>query len=64
MIKHAKLQLNDCPKCGQDPEIEVEIESPSDYYVLDYTCANCGFELNHQKIDDLVFDKASEFFDE
>lgn len=49
-----KIQLKvTCPNCGKDPEIEVEYESPSDY-IYDYSCNNCNFELDHDKIDKLA----------
>ena len=33
-----------CPHCKKDCEIEVSVESPSDYYFED-TCSECGEKI-------------------
>jgi hypothetical protein len=34
-----------CAACCSHTELEVEIDSPSDYYLLDTECPICGAEL-------------------
>ncbi len=34
-----------CPFCKKDVELEIEIESPSDYYLLDDVCPECCHPL-------------------
>lgn len=49
----------DCPVCNKTTDIEIEVESPSDYY-MDTECPECGAPLSSKFLDNVPVEIASE----
>jgi predicted nucleic acid-binding Zn ribbon protein len=41
-----------CNQCGSSSDLAIEVESPSDYYLLDTDCPHCGAALPDNINDD------------
>lgn len=39
-----------CRECKEDVQLEMEIDSPSDYYLLDRECPSCGVDIDEDKL--------------
>lgn len=61
-MKYSKIPWV-CPHCYKSIDIEIEIESPSDYIVMN-NCSECDGEINDPKLDDAACQEAGEFWSE
>jgi hypothetical protein len=43
-----------CAQCGGQSDLEIEVDSPSDYYLLDTECPLCGAVLPDNVNDDAL----------
>lgn len=50
-----------CPSCKEELELEVEIDSPSDYYLLDENCEKCGTKFP-ESVHDKVFEEIPDYY--
>lgn len=50
-----------CPNCNKEVELEVSIDSPSDYYLLEDICSECSVAFP-DSVNDLVYDKVIDYY--
>ena len=50
-----------CPNCKKGVELEVDVESPSDYYLLDDSCPECNTKLP-DSINDIVYKHVTNYY--
>jgi transcription elongation factor Elf1 len=50
-----------CPHCGQMTEIQIEIESPSDYIACS-DCEHCGKEISDPRLDQKVYATVIDYY--
>ena len=62
-MKHVHYTVFDycCAKCGNRSDLAIEVESPSDYYLLDTDCPLCGESLP-ENISDKVYHAVVNYF--
>lgn len=62
-MKHVHYTVLDycCNQCGSSSDLAIEVESPSDYYLLDTECPLCGGGLP-DNINDDVYKAVTNYF--
>ena len=50
-----------CENCKEEVQLEVEVESPSDYYLLDENCPECNKKFP-ESVNDVVYNAISNYY--
>ena len=51
-----------CPYCETEVNIAIQINGPTDYYVMDECCPNCDASIDGGTIDQMAADAVSDYY--